>query len=223
MSKISPRILILTVVVVVLVVAGVVVLANGKSSKASSDDQAAADIATDTTVAGGDSSTSATDGSAGTSTTTTDPSLEVMPKEPVAQAIPLNVSVSNTTGLRDGDTVTVHVVPKPPGTVVYGFEMFICAPDQTFQLDADIRPTYTGKCITQALSASSGDYTKVAAAAPYTVADGSIKVGVGTNSYTTQQGKPVTIQCGPGHPCQLVLKLQFQDAYGFQAYPLTFR
>lgn len=135
--------------------------------------------------------------------------------------LPLNVQVSSTENLRDGDEVTVHVTPTD-GSNIYGLEAFICKPDATYLLDADIRPTQTGKCITRPLSAASGDYVKVAAAAPYQVADLTIKVGVGTDTYTTSNGQTVTITCGPGDPCTLVLKLQVPDTFGFQAYPLTF-
>ena len=218
MPKLSPRALI-AVGVVVLALIGVALVVSQSGSKPSDD---SASSASPTDPGPIDDTTTTADSSAGSSTSVAPDTMETLPKEPVAKDIPLAVSVSNTSGLHDGDTVTVHVTPKDPGKVVYGFEMFICADGASFQLDADVRPTFTGKCIEQPLSTVSGDYIKVAAAAPYVSADGAIKVGVGTNSYTTQNGRPVTITCGPGNPCQLVLKLQFQDAYGFQAYPLTF-
>jgi len=221
MSKISPRVAVVLGVVVVVILIGVaLIVGRGGSKPSDSDASATVPSSIDTAQTGDPTNTGAPDDAS--STTLAPDSIETVPKEPVSKEIPLTVTVSNTSGLHDGDSVKVHVTPKAPGKVVYGFEMFICADGATFQLDADIRPTFTGKCIENPLSTTSGDYVKVAAAAPYTSADGTIKVGVGSNTYTTQKGNSVTITCGPGHPCQLVLKLQFQDAYGFQAYPLTF-
>lgn len=136
-------------------------------------------------------------------------------------AIPLQVAVTGNTGLHDGDPVSVHVEPKD-GSVVYGFEAIMCAGNAQFSVDADIRPTYTGKCITNPLSPSSQKYMAVKADPPFKVAEATFKVGVGTNTYSTRDGDPVAITCGPGHPCQLVLKLQYPNGFGFAAYPLTF-
>ena len=220
MPKPSKRIL-LAVVLLVAVLVGLAIVASHNGSKASGD---AASSATTSLIdpAQGDETTTTSELSAATSTSLEPNTIETAPTEPVTKEIPLAVAISNTSGLHDGDAVTVHVTPKDPGKVVFGFEMFICADGASFQLDADIRPAFTGKCIEHPLSTSSGDYVKVPAAAPYQSVNGTIKVGVGSDSFTTQNGKSVTIACGPAHPCQLVLKLQFQDAYGFQAYPLIF-
>jgi hypothetical protein len=136
-------------------------------------------------------------------------------------AIPLQVAVTGNTGLHDGDEVAVHVEPKD-GSIVYGFEAIVCAGNAQFSVDADIRPTYTGKCITNPLSPSSQKYLAVKADPPFKVAEAKFKVGVGTNTYATRDGEPVAITCGPGSPCQLVLKLQYPNGFGFAAYPLTF-
>jgi hypothetical protein len=220
MPKISARTALVVVVVVVAGLGGLALVVSHDGSKASGD--AASSTVVSSVDPGQTGDTTTTSELPAASSTSLADTIETAPKEPVSKDIPLAVVASNTTDLRDGDTVTVRVTPKDPGKVVYGFEMFICADGSSFQLDADIRPTFTGKCIEHPLSTSSGDYVKVAAAAPYQSADGTMKVGVGTDSYTTQNGKSVTIACGPGHPCLLVLKLQFQDAYGFQALPLTF-
>lgn len=135
--------------------------------------------------------------------------------------LPLDVAVSNTSNLRDGSEVSLHVVPKA-GSVIYGFEAFLCEGGTTFAGDSDIRPTLAGKCVSKPLSPDSDDYKEVPAAPPYQAADSTFRVGVGTDTYTMRDGKPVTITCGPGHPCQLVLKLQYPNDFGFAAYPLTF-
>lgn len=140
---------------------------------------------------------------------------------PEPDPLPLEVSLSSTSGLSDGDAVSVHVTPHD-GSSIFGLEAFICKADASYLLDADIRPSQTGKCITRPLSESSNDYVKVGVDPPYESADLDFRVGVGSDRFATQQGDEVTITCGPGNPCQLVLKLQVPDSYGFQAYPLTF-
>ncbi|MDQ6927549.1 MAG: hypothetical protein M3159_02660 [Actinomycetota bacterium] len=135
--------------------------------------------------------------------------------------LPLDVTLSPTSNLHDGSEIALHVVPKQ-GSQIFGFEAFLCADKVPFSYDSDIRPTLSGKCVSKKLSPVSDDYEEVAAPPPYQSVDGTFRVGVGTDTYTMRDGKPVTITCGPGHPCQLVLKLQYPNDFGFAAYPLTF-
>lgn len=115
----------------------------------------------------------------------------------------------------------MHATPKD-GSVIYGFEAFLCRAGTTFSFDADIRPTLTGKCITKPLSPASDDYKQVQAAPPFTAADTTFKVGVGVDTYETKDGQMTTITCGAGNPCTLVLKLQFPDGFGFRAIDLSY-
>jgi hypothetical protein len=139
-----------------------------------------------------------------------------------ATKIPLNVSVSNTKGLRDGDMVHIHVTPQQ-GSVVYGFEAFLCATGRLYTLDADIRPSVTGNCASQPLSAISQRYLMVKASPPFKVADGDFRVGTGSVTYQTQDKRAATVTCDRAHLCSIVLKLQFPNDFGFEAIPLTFR
>jgi len=164
----------------------------------------------------------------GTITATSDPNApdpnapDVVTPTTQPARIPLTVTVSSTSGLTDAEAVTVHVTPDA-GSNVYGAEAFLCAPDTTYSLDADIRPSLSGKCVTKRLSPNSLDYLNKPVGPPYQVLDLSFPVGVGTDQFTTQDGRNVTITCGPGHPCTLVLKLQFSHGFGFKAIPLTYR
>ncbi|MBA3653177.1 MAG: hypothetical protein H0W70_03170 [Actinobacteria bacterium] len=139
-----------------------------------------------------------------------------------ATAVPLSVKASSTEGLRDGDVVSIHVEPKK-GAVVYGFEAWLCKGGETYQTDADLRPTFAGKCASKPLSANSDRFKEVRAAPPYAAADGLFRVGTGTDTYATRDGRMTTVACGPARPCSLVLKLQFPYGFGFEAIPLTFR
>jgi hypothetical protein len=136
--------------------------------------------------------------------------------------MPLSVMVSNTQGLKDGDAVAVHVIPQK-GSVVYGFEAFLCKAGVSYTLDPDIRPDDTGKCIAHPLSANSQDYIQVKASPPYSSADTTFRVGVGTDHFALTDGTPATVTCGPGHLCVIVLKLQYPNAFGFQVIPISYR
>lgn len=141
---------------------------------------------------------------------------------PTTAPLPLNVNVTPAQGAVDGQVVTIEVTPAG-GSQVFGFEAFLCKGGVDFLLDADIRPDETGKCVSKPLSPGSDDYQLVAAEPPYQSVTSQFRVGVGTDSFTMQNGRTATITCGPGNPCQLVLKLQYPDAYGFRAFPVTYR
>jgi len=136
--------------------------------------------------------------------------------------MPVDVSVSNTKGLRDGDTVHIHLAAKK-GSSIFGFEAFLCNGSTQYNYDADVRPSLRGNCVTKPLSPVSQDYVAVRGAPPYASVDGDFKVGVGSDSYTTSFGKPAHVVCGHDNPCALVLKLQYPEHFGFFPIPLTFQ
>jgi hypothetical protein len=139
-----------------------------------------------------------------------------------AQNIPLDIKVSNTQNLRDGDVVHVHITPKK-GSLAYGLEARQCQGGTTYSLEADMRPTIAGKCVSRPLSSRSDDYVAAKGAPPYASVDLDYRVGTGTNTYQTQAGRAPTVACGASNPCTLVLELQFPDGYGLETIPLTFR
>ena len=210
----------IVVVALVALVAFATTRSSTDSSASAPDGSSSTSIASDEpTSPTGDPTNPSTDPSTDPGASTPDPG--VAPTTVAPPEIPLTVTVSSTANLVDGQAVKIHVTPKA-GSDIYGVEVFVCAANMTFTLDADIRPSLTGKCITKRLSPMSLDYLNQAIPAPYQSLDVSFPVGVGSDQYTTQRGQGVTITCGPGHPCQLVLKLQFPNGYGFRAYPLTF-
>lgn len=139
-----------------------------------------------------------------------------------ADEIPLSLSTSDTKDLQAGDPVAVRVTPHE-GSVVYGFEAFLCRSGETYKFDADVRPTLTGKCARQPLSEGSDRYLEVKAAPPYEVAEGVFRVGVGTDSYQTKDGRTVTVTCDRDNPCVVVTKVQFPNGFGFEVIPVTYR
>jgi hypothetical protein len=209
-----PRPVIIGVVAAVVIGAVVVALiaaqsSGGKSNAASSPSTTAHRTAGDTT------STSPVSVTASTAATATSLPL------PDPKDLPLIVKVSKTTGLKDGETVSVHVVPKA-GSDIFGIEARVCAPKANIVVETDFYPNQTGYCVLHALTPISDAHTDVAIAPPYQVADLSFRVGIGTDRYTTEYGESVSITCDHDHPCQLVLLLQVPGGFGFQSYPLTY-
>jgi len=187
---------------------------SGGSTKAGSS--GAADLGASATNGAPGGGTAAGSGSSGKSGVRPNPNgLQITP------GMPLTVSVSDTSHLKDGDSVSIHVVAKP-GSAVYAFEARECATGVVYNDDALQRPSLGGHCAAQNLSADSQRYGEYLSDPPNKSVDGTYKVGVGSNSFTTQDGRAVTLTCGPGHPCLLVLKLQFPNGYGFEAIPLRF-
>lgn len=184
--------------------------------------------ASDPTTTGPDTTATPT-GDAAPSTTESGPAPSAAPTAslgprttPTTTPLPLNVNVTPAQGAVDGQVVKIAVTPAG-GSQIFGYEAFLCRGGVDFLLDADIRPDETGKCISKPLSPNSDDYQLVAAEPPYQTVSSEFRVGVGTDSFPLQNGQTATITCGPGHPCQLVLKLQYPDAYGFRAFPVTYR
>jgi hypothetical protein len=138
------------------------------------------------------------------------------------RTLPAIISISSTSNLTDGQAIAIHVVPNK-GSAIYGFEARICAPNAVMKVEYDFYPDQTGFCVLTPLSADSDAHGLVQAQPPYQVANLTFRVGVGTSDYTDVNGKHVTITCGPGHPCQLVLLLQVPYGFGFATYKLTYK
>jgi len=136
--------------------------------------------------------------------------------------IPVDVRVDGNTGLADGREVRLRVTAKP-GSQIFGFEVFLCQGGVTFRNEADIRPTLAGKCASEPLSARSDSYQEVRAVPPYASVESTFRAGVGSVSFATRDSRQAIVTCGPGHPCQLALKLQFPDGFAFRALPLEYR
>ena len=212
-------------IVVVLIVVGAVVATRSSSGSGPESDAGASSTVTsvDASTTSAPSATSPTSTAAvspGASTTVTPTSTPHDPHFPLAD-LPLTVTETRTTGLKDGDKVSFHIVPTS-GSQAYGVSIRLCAADATFPALDDFEPATAGKCIGHALSADSDVLVETAGSPPYQGLDAEFRVGVGTDTYTMTDGTPVSISCGPANPCQLVLLLQVPNAFGFKTYPVTF-
>jgi hypothetical protein len=137
------------------------------------------------------------------------------------QTLPVSISISSTKNLHDGQALAIHVTPTK-GSQMFGFEARECAPNVVFRVEFDFYPDQTGNCVLLPLSSDSDAHAQVKANPPYSSADLRYRVGEGTSTYTDANGKNVSITCGKGHPCQLVLLLQVPYGFGFATYPLSF-
>jgi hypothetical protein len=204
------------VVVIVVVVAAVHSGSKGSSSAspttvgtAASGPRAGADGSTTTGAGPAPTTSTSASGRSGAATTST------------TQAIPLQVKVSSTSGLHDGSVVTVAVTADK-GSQYYGLDARLCAGTAHIENFYDYTPDPAGNCILKPLSADSDAYLEQATAPPHTSGTLSFRVGVGTDTFTTENATKASITCGPGHPCQLVVRLQYPDNFGFRSFPIIY-
>lgn len=134
------------------------------------------------------------------------------PQLPTAN-LPVTVSVTPAPGT--ADTVAIRVAAAP-GAQVYGFEARLCSVGAPIAYDADFNPSQGGRCIAHPLAGVSDTKVEAVAAAPYQVAEGQFRLAPGQDSYPTQNGTTAVIRCGGGSRCQLALKIQITDGYGFR-------
>ncbi len=181
----------------------------------------AVDAATTSAPPPSDPAAPSTTAAAPVPSTTPTPTEPRVRATPTTAAMPLSVSVSPAAGLGNGSDVTIHVAPAA-GSKIFGFEARLCKAGVDYVNEADFDPTITGKCASKALSATSEEYKEVPAKPPFDALDATFKVGIGSDSFKTEQGTPTTVSCGPGSPCVVVLKLQYPNGFAFRSYPVSF-
>jgi len=210
--KINRRFLISSALGIVAVIVLIVILTSRDNSSTS-------------TNAGskGSSATTVTSSSSG-SVTTVDPdggAAESDAKPFTTPNMPVKVDVSSGERLSDGSVVKVHGVPEA-GSSLFGIEARLCRGGVAITNDIDFRPTMGGLCLVAPLSAGTDSHVTEAGAPPYLSVDLSFKVGTGTATFLTQANKNATVTCDKDNPCQLVLKLQYPNGFGFQSVPVSF-
>ncbi|MGH9268594.1 MAG: hypothetical protein ACRD0D_10515 [Acidimicrobiales bacterium] len=63
---------------------------------------------------------------------------------------------------------------------------------------------------------------QVRGAPPFASAEGQFRAGVGTDQFRLRDGSDGSVTCGPGHPCQVVLKVQYPGGFGFTMVPIDY-
>lgn len=135
--------------------------------------------------------------------------------------MPVDVNVSKTGGLKSGDRVTVHASAKS-GSQMFGVEARLCRGDVAIVSDGDFVPTRGGNCIVNPLAPGTDTKVLKAGEPPYLGVDVDFVVGTGSDTFLTQYDGQKTVTCDAKNPCQIVLKLQYPNGFGFMGVPVTF-
>ena len=198
---------------VAVVVVTIAVISTRSSSSSSSRD---VEVVANEVEAGGNSNES----------TESSPTTAVKAAQPegpyTTPNMPMSVSVSATEGLVSGDVVSVKASPSN-GSQAVGVEARLCRGDVAIAFDGQMFPTRAGLCVPKPFSAGTDSFVEVANQPPYGPVTVNFTVGTGSQTFSLQDGSQTTITCDAAHPCQLVLKLQYPNGFGFQGVPLTFR
>ena len=198
---------------VAVVVVTIAVISTRSSSSSSSRD---VEVVANEVEAGGNSNES----------TESSPTTAVKAAQPegpyTTPNMPMSVSVSTTEGLVSGDVVSVKASPSN-GSQAFGVEARLCRGDVAIAFDGQMFPTRAGLCLPKPFSQGTDSLVEVANQPPYGPVAVNFTVGTGSQTFTLQDGTQTTITCDSTHPCQLVLKLQYPNGFGFQGVPLTFR
>lgn len=198
---------------VAVVVVTLAVISTRSSSSSSSRD---AEAASSEGAAAGSSNSN-------TESTPTTAAKVAQPEGPYTTPnMPMSVSVSKTEGLVSGDVVSVKASPSN-GSQAFGVEARLCRGDVAIAFDGQMFPTRAGLCIPKPFAEGTDSFVAVANRPPYGPVAVDFTVGTGSQTFSVQDGSQTTITCDSTHPCQLVLKLQYPNGFGFQGVPLTFR
>ncbi len=208
--KINRRFLISSALGIVAVIVLIVILTSRGNSSTSTN--AASSGASTTTKANGSVTTTSLQ-----STATTFP-----PGPYTTPSMPLSVEAQGNTKVNSGDVVTVRAEPNA-GSLMYGVDARLCRGDVGISNEGAFRPTVGGNCIIDPLSPGTDAVVNLENANPSQGLDVEFRVATGTTTFKTQSGKDATVTCGPANPCQIVLKLQYPNGFGFQGIPVTFR
>jgi len=209
--KINRRLVISSALGIVALIILIVVLVSGGDSSSSTDPR------------GNGSSVTTANGDGSVTTTSLQSTATTFPPEPyTTPSMPLSVEAQGNSKVSSGDVVTVRAEPNA-GSQMYGVDARLCRGDVGISNEGAFRPTVGGNCIIDPLSPGTDAVVNLENANPSQGLDVEFRVGTGTTTFKTQSGKDVTITCGPANPCQIVLKLQYPDGFGFQGIPVTFR
>jgi hypothetical protein len=128
----------------------------------------------------------------------------------------LDVQASPTTNLVDGTVVNVHVSAQD--TVVYSLQARVCMPGK---VSGDYAFSFVSKFCSNA-PIGSGDVQQSVTFAGDKSGDLAFKIGSGTVNWTNGIGFPLTMTCGPGSPCDLVLQVEINNGTAYYQIPLCY-
>lgn len=135
--------------------------------------------------------------------------------------MPVEVTVSNTESIASGTAVAIRAEPEQQSEL-FGVEARLCRADVAVLDDGMFTPTLGGVCTPTALAPETDARLSKIGTPPYQGIDLDFRVGVGSHTFLTQFNGDATVTCGPADPCQIVLKLQYPNGFGFRGIPVTF-
>jgi len=128
----------------------------------------------------------------------------------------ITITASPITDLVDGSVVNVHVEAKD--TQIYSLTAHTCMPgkvtgDHAFDFAGPFCPN---------VPIGSGDLAAQVALPGATSADLAVKVGAGHVDWHNGLGFPYSITCGPGTPCDLVIRAEITNSTAYYQIPLCY-
>jgi hypothetical protein len=133
---------------------------------------------------------------------------------------PIAVAVTPDARLVDGQSLHI-TADAPSGVVIYEIRAHLCLAGPNVRSNFDFG--FQGQRCSN-VAVGHGDFEQ-SVSYPSGVSSGSLntfKVGVGTARWVDELGYPGTISCGPGHPCDVIVRIQITDATVFFDEPLCF-
>jgi hypothetical protein len=135
---------------------------------------------------------------------------------------PVAVSVNPTSGLVDGQAVSIHAQASPDSDL-FEIRTHLCRAGAVVRNTAEF--AFDGPNCSPTSMSTISDYETILAIRPGTggTGDTTFRVGVGSGApWTDVLGGTHTLACGPDAPCTLVVQLQVPNTTVFYAVPLCF-
>lgn len=130
------------------------------------------------------------------------------------------------TRLVDGSTITVNLTTTNTITAVSArlCKGEIAGVEVNYAYASDFNATAGGKCALNPFGLMTTDTVSVETAPPFNAATVAFKIGIGSDTFTRQNGQSTTINCGPAFTddCKLVLKVATRDGDEFISYRLNY-
>jgi hypothetical protein len=136
------------------------------------------------------------------------------------QAGAITVSVKPSTGVADGQTVAIHARASG-GTVIYQLRAHLCQADSHVRTNFDFG--FEGqRCSNAALGQGDVEQTAEYGQGVSAADLDTFKVGAGSVRWVNELGYPQILECGVGHPCDLVVRIQITNDTEFFTAPLCY-
>jgi hypothetical protein len=128
----------------------------------------------------------------------------------------LVIAAAPIANLSDGAVVKVHA--ESTGLTIYSLSAHVCMPGK---VNGDHAFDFAGPfCVSVPIG--QGEVEKVVSFPGVNAADLEMKVGTGSVEWHNTIGYPYSLTCGPGNPCDLVVRAEITNATAYFQVPLCF-